>query len=1384
MPVSIAVFIVAALVIYRWLYPLSNIVTAIEHYSTGKKQVLSQFPEKTQGEIASLANNLKEIITQIAENQTRFDSVLDTVSTAIVTITEHGIIESFNESAQRIFGYSADEVIGKNVKMLMPEEHKYRHDSYLQKYQETAKASIIGVGRELVGVRKNGEQFPLFLHVGQVDLEHSRVFTGVMEDLSKLKASEATERETRRQLEQQARQAAEQKTRLESIVNTVGTAIITITEKGIVESFNESAQRIFGYHANEVIGKNIKMLMPDEHRYRHDNYLQKYRETAKASIIGAGRELVGVRKNGERFPLFLHVGQVDLEHSRVFTGVMEDLSKLNASEAAEQETRRQLELQARQAAEQRTRLESIVDTVGTAIITITDRGIVESFNEAAQTIFGYSSTEILGQNVKMLMPGEHKHQHDSYLKKYKDTGIASIIGTGRQLTGVRKNGQEFPMFLHVGQVKLENRTIFTGAIEDLTDIKEAQLSEQKIRETLEQEKIRLQEQDWLKTALGQINMSLHAKTRIEDFAQELLSHLMPLIDAQLGVFYLLETAGSEQPSLKNYGSYGYSHTGNKQQLQTHIAFGEGLVGSVAQRGKTVHLTDVPDSYVHRIRSALGDAAPRQVIIIPILFKNKPLAVLEIASLSSFTELHKDLLKRLTDSCAVIINGILAFLSTEQLLARTQEQSEQLQRNEEELKASNEELARQSAEAEERNRQLEEMQAELEETSRYKSEFLANMSHELRTPLNSLLILAKLLSDNEDGNLSENQLKSAATIHSSGNDLLNLINDILDLSKVEAGQMQMDVRDVPYSGLARELEASFTPVANERGLDFTITLHDELPKTIATDEQRLSQILRNFLSNAFKFTKSGSVSLTIQAADDISMLRNKPLKQQGAIAFTVTDTGIGIAQDKQDMIFLAFQQVDSSVQREYGGTGLGLSISRQLADLLEGEIHVSSTADKGSTFTLYLPAALAKNSAILDQAKTTLAMPGRKNNLTNTTVPDDRDHLHQDRQTILLLEDDPKFALIVAELVHESGFNILISNDGEDGYLLAKEFQPIGIILDLMLIGLSGQSALSRLKDDPTTRHIPVHIVSGTGNIEEVKGQGIVGFLQKPASKEQLLSIMNRFKMLATHPMQQLLLVEDDELQSRHIRDLLGNHDMQVTTAKTAGEAIKQLKNTAFDCMVLDLKLPDMDGLKLLQSLSGDDVLEELPIIVYTAKSLNKQETEQLNSYANSIITKSEKGSEKLLNEVVLFLHRMEINMPERQRSILRKIHDVEAILDQKTVLLVDDDMRNIYAMSASLENKNMQVVIAKNGKQALEQLATHKTIDIVLMDIMMPEMDGYEAMRRIRQQKCYKNLPIIALTAKAMSGDREQCIEAGASDYISKPIEVERLFSLMRVWLY
>ena len=1028
-----------------------------------------------------------------------------------------------------------------------------------------------------------------------------------------------------------------------------------------------------------------------------------------------------------------------------------------------------------------TRLQSVLDTVNTVIVSVTEEGTIETFNEAAERVFGYDMEEVKGKNIKVLMPEKYKNHHDEYLKKYSETGKKSIFGAGRELTGLRKNGEEFPLMLHVGEVNLESRRIFTGAIEDLSVLKQAQKTERDIREALENEKQRLEEQDWVQRAFTQLTVKLQAKTDVEDFARELLNGLLPLLDAQLGLFYFVYRKQGERSVLRCQGTYGYS---DAKELQRDIQLGEGLVGQAAETKQPIYLNQIPSDYIHNIGSGLGNAKPTQVSIMPIVFEGRTLAVLEVASLSCFTSQHQALLKQTLHSCVIIVNGIVSILRTEELLSQVQNQTEQLKQSEEELRVSNEELARQSVEVEERNRQLEETQVELEETSAYKSEFLANMSHELRTPLNSLLILSRMLLDNKEGNLNHNQVKSASIIYHSGNDLMKLINDILDLSKVEAGQMTVTLEPLSFAQISTEVEKSFASVAEEKGIGFSITLDSTLPETMTTDEQRLIQILRNLLSNAFKFIKEGSVSLHISRVGENTHFSRNELRENGAIAFAVKDTGIGIPEEKQNIIFDAFQQIDARIQREYGGTGLGLSICRQLADLLNGEIHLDSVEGEGSIFTLYLPEKCEK-SVPTHRIKTSLSRSEKSNRLARTVVPDDRDSLSSDKQTILLLEDDPNFAMIVASLVREHGFNILISDDGGEGYMLAKEFRPIGIIVDLTLSGVSGQTAISRLKDSSSTRHIPVHVMSGTGSIEEVKDKGVIGFLQKPVSQEKIVSVLTRFSQLAEKPIKKLLLVEDDEVQSDYIRDLLGNHDMEVITAETAFEAEKHLESEDIDCMVLDLNLPDTDGLKLLRLVHVNEKLDNLPIIVYTAKDLQKDELVELNQYAHAVIQKSEKGAEKLLDEVALFLHRMEANLPDKQRQILQKMHDVEAILNHKKVLLVDDDMRNIYALSAGLEGKNMKIVVAKNGEEALEQLVENADIDIVLMDIMMPKMDGYEAIRRIREDNNqYKNVPIIALTAKAMTNDREKCIEAGANDYISKPIEIERLFSLMRVWLY
>jgi CheY-like chemotaxis protein/signal transduction histidine kinase len=740
----------------------------------------------------------------------------------------------------------------------------------------------------------------------------------------------------------------------------------------------------------------------------------------------------------------------------------------------------------------------------------------------------------------------------------------------------------------------------------------------------------------------------------------------------------------------------------------------------------------------------------------------------------------------------------------------------LQQTNEELQEKATLLAKQKAEVEAKNAEVEEARWAMEEkaeqlalTSKYKSEFLANMSHELRTPLNSMLILSRQLAENGEDNLSQKQVQFAETIHSSGADLLSLINDILDLSKIESGMMAIDVGEVAFDGVLEQLDRNFHQVAQDKGLEFALERSDNIPHSMETDEKRLQQILKNLLSNAFKFTETGKVTLRVEKAERSGHFMQESLNRADeVIAFSVTDTGIGIPAEKQRIIFEAFQQADGTTSRKYGGTGLGLSISREIARLLGGEIRVSSTPGEGSTFTLYVPRTYKAAPANLSSgdgdgggdisgngsgsSRTVLGTMQRTEtsslSLSEASeaefVKDDRTHIEPGERVVLIVEDDPNFAQILLDLAHEKGFKGLVAMRGETALALARKFKPDAITLDIKLPDRDGWTVLDRLKHDSQTSHIPVHIITGEEQRQRALKLGAFTHLQKPVSREDLVSAFDNITDFVQRRVKRLLVVEDDDAQRMGIVELIGNGDVVTTAVASGQEAINSLQSEQFDCMVLDLKLPDMTGFELIEKIQTDLGQQQLPIIIYTGKELTEKEETQLRKVTDAIIVKEASSPERLLAETALFLHRVEANLPEPKRRMLEQLHRRDPVLARKKVLIVDDDVRNIFALTSALESHNMEVTHAENGQDAIDLLRRSQGIDVVLMDIMMPGMDGYETMRAIRKINRFQNLPIIALTAKAMKADRDRCIEAGASDYISKPLDVDQLLSLLRVWLY
>ncbi|MGC2415997.1 MAG: HAMP domain-containing protein [Stellaceae bacterium] len=905
------------------------------------------------------------------------------------------------------------------------------------------------------------------------------------------------------------------------------------------------------------------------------------------------------------------------------------------------------------------------------------------------------------------------------------------------------------------------------------------------------------EQDWLKTNLARFTNMLQGQRDLAAVGRMLLSELAPLVNAQNGVIYLVEPEGG----LRQLSAYADSETrGHPERLKR----GQGLIGQCATDARRMLLTQMPDNVVP-ITSGLFQALPKNLIVLPVLFEGQVKAVIELASLGSFTDLQTSFLEQLTASIGIVLNSIEATVQTEGLLTQSQQLAGELQTQQRELQQTNEQLEQKAQQLAERNveveaknqeieqarRVVEEKATELALTSKYKSEFLANMSHELRTPLNSILILGQQLGDNPDGNLTSKQVEFARTIHSAGTDLLNLISDILDLSKIESGTVSVDVEEISFHNLVDMVARPFRHEAEGRRLSFDVQLDPALDRSLTTDSKRLQQVLKNLLSNAFKFTEQGGVKLNIYRAATGWSAEHPVLNHASVVAFEVSDTGIGILPEKQRIIFEAFQQADASTNRKYGGTGLGLAISRELSNLLGGEIQLRSTPEKGSTFTLYLPTKYVGAPTISRPALPAAAVPALADASESTLIEvpigqtaDDRLNIEPGDATLLIVEDDPHYARIIADLAHDKGLKVLVAMRGADALALSREYQPMAVSLDVFLPDMLGWTVLSQLKQNSATRHIPVQVVTLDEDRQHGLARGAFSFVNKPSTANDLDAALTRITDFLKPRRKRLLVVEDNPAEQLSIGELLGHDDIDLITVGTGSEALAILHAEPPDCIVLDLRLPDMSGFELLGDIRDDQTLADLPVVVFTGRELSPDEDAQLHTMARSVVVKGVESPERLLDETALFLHRVVAELPDDKQRMIERLHNSDEDLVGKTVLLVDDDARNIFALSSILERRGMQVLTATTGNEAIELVDSTPDLAIVLMDIMMPEMDGYQTMQVIRANPEFGRLPIIALTAKAMKGDREKCLDAGASDYLAKPVNTEQLLSALRMWLH
>ncbi len=937
-------------------------------------------------------------------------------------------------------------------------------------------------------------------------------------------------------------------------------------------------------------------------------------------------------------------------------------------------------------------------------------------------------------------------------------------------------------------------------------------------------------QAWLNNGRFALIEGMRKAQGVTDLCGRIITFVCEYVNAQTGIIYIRENS-----TFRLYGSYAYARSKNSNAEE--FKPGEGLLGQVALEKIIINLTDVPDDHL-TISSGLGEMVPRNILIVPIPDDNgDTMVIIEVGTIYGFPERIRDLFDFLSKSIAIALDNAQSRQKMDEFLEKTLSQAEELKKQQEDLRKANEKLEEETKahkESEERlkiqqeelkqknevlkeqtqilekqkedmkvknlaleeaRRLLEDRAKEVEIASQYKSQFLANMSHELRTPLNSIILLSQLLSDNRDENLTEKQVEYAKSVQSSGYDLLKLINEILDLSKVESGKVELNIEDVPLIEITNAVERNFKPVVAEKNISFTISIDDGLPPVIRSDSQRIEQVLKNLLSNAFKFTSRGGIELRISRPDRKTDLSLSGLRHDQCISFAVSDTGIGIPKEKLSLIFDAFQQADGSTSRKYGGTGLGLSISKELAGILGGEIQAESKSGKGATFILYLPES-PRLSLVTDDVINGLSdrndplqdtAAGKKHEKTDKTgqiVSDDRDGISENDNSILIIDDDPKFTEALRDFFRKKGLKVVIEQDGKAGLHLAEIYKPSAIILDIKLPVVNGWTVMTRLKENNETRHIPVYFISASDSSREAMKMGAADFIQKPVSMEDLEKLFTDIEKIISKSDKSILLVEDNLVTRKIIEKLFDGTGVRIVNVSTGEEAMEKLADTGFDCVILDLSLPDMSGFEILSAIKNNRSRFASPIIVYTGKKLTAHERAILDEYTESIIVKGVNSPAKLLAEVSLYIHLAESKLPEEKRKMLRLINDKESIFKDKKILLTDDDMRNVFVVTNILEQKGMRVLVAKNGYEALDCLRNNHDIDLVIMDMMMPEMDGFTAIKKIRKQKIFASLPIISLTAKAMKGDRAKCLEAGASDYLSKPFEKERLFSILRAWLY
>lgn len=1124
-------------------------------------------------------------------------------------------------------------------------------------------------------------------------------------------------------------QTLERFRRMTTVIKDSNDAITFQDLEGNILAWNRGAELMYGYSEAEALSMNIVDTVPSDYQEEARQFIASLKRGELVPNLETKRK----HKDGKIIDVWL-----------TNTKLTNDMGKLTGIATTERDISEQVG-----SLERFRRMATVIQDSNDAITFQDLEGNILAWNRGAEKIYGYSEAEALKMNIVDTVPVDYQEEARQFIASLKRGELLPNLETKRK----HKDGRIIDVWL--------TNTKLTGDKGKLTGIAttERDITERKQHEASLKEKFR--ELDYLREGQIALSESMRGQQDLSRLGQSILSHLVPFTNSQIGAFYLV----SGDKKLLRISGYALPEITDAEKP---ISFGVGLVGQVALEKKTLLIEEVPADYFNKIQSTFGELIPRSLLICPILYENEVNGVIELGSLHPFTEHQRAFLSHVSANIGIAINTSDVRNKVQELLEQSQTLNDKLQTQQEELNKA--------------QVLLEEKNTEVQRGSQYKTEFLANMSHELRTPLNSSLILAKLLMDNAKGNLSEDQIKYAASIYSSGNDLLNLINDILDLSKVEAGKLDIRVENVFIASVVDGLKQTFQTLALEKKVLFDVTIDSNLTPTFQTDRQRLDQILKNLISNAFKFTQEGSVKIRV--------FRHSSEQ----VGFEVTDSGIGIPKEQQEIIFEAFRQADGTTNRRFGGTGLGLSISRDLARLLGGSIKVKSTPGMGSCFTLILPE-FYNESQISNDTPTKLYSSQSLSDLEKDKVKqlnfektysqpfeDDRSNQTKNGHTILVIEDDQQFSKILFDLAHELKYKCIVAQGADDGFDMAVEYAPDAILLDMRLPDHLGLVALDRLKKNPATRHIPVHVIS----VEDYTGvalrMGAIGYMFKPARRDDIKTALKKLEEKFSQNIYHVLIAESDEEQIKNITELLADKDIKLTIAKSGNEAILELKQNMFDCMILNPELSDINAEKLFKQAIREVIVSMPPVIIYNGNPISREEENNFRQYSKTMTIKAAGTPERLSSEVTLFLHQPESKMAPKRSLLLKNNRGSEQHFEGVKILLVDDDIRNIFALTSALEQQGATIIIGRNGFEALDRLETEPQIDLVLMDVMMPEMDGLEATRRIRKQKRFEKLPIIAVTAKAMQEDQKICLQAGASDYLSKPVNLDKLMSIIRVW--